>query len=217
MVAREDPEPQSRARRPPSVIRLIAAGQQEQHRRALGHAAWARAALDQQPGADGDAAGAAERHGRAERQLAQRHARPEPDRRALEHLQEGDHVADARQHLEPDREDHPADRHVHHRPTSCSPGTASSSPTTIATSIASEIRPCRRLRVALASSSSSSVLARRGCFVSAPPRSPSCHPARHEPARAPRPRRRRASAPTTRARSRCPAPTPGSTAATRPG
>ena len=70
------------------------------------------AALDQQPGADRDAARATERHGRAERQFAERDARTEPDGRAVEHLQEREDVAEAGEDLQPDADQQPAHAHV---------------------------------------------------------------------------------------------------------
>ena len=114
MRAREDAEEE---REPGEHQRdhVDGAGEQEQDRGALGDPARRRAALDEQPGADGDAAGSADRHRGAERELAQGDARAEADRRSFEDLQEGEHVAEAREDLEPDRGRNPPALHVRER------------------------------------------------------------------------------------------------------
>jgi hypothetical protein len=88
------------------------AGQEEQDGRAFGNTPGIAPALDEQPRADGDASHSAKRYGGAERELAERHARAEAQRRAFEHLQEGDQVADAREDLQPHAHEQPAGSHL---------------------------------------------------------------------------------------------------------
>ncbi len=107
----QDPDPQAESGQD-QRDHVDRAGQQEQHRRALGDPSWVAAALHQQPRADRDAAGATERDRRAERELAERDPRPEANRRSFEHLQEGQHVAQAGEDLEHDREHEPAAAHL---------------------------------------------------------------------------------------------------------
>lgn len=61
---------------------------------------------------DGDAARSAQRHRSAEGQLAERHPGPKADRRAVEHLEEGEHVPEAGEHLQPDRGSDPPGLHM---------------------------------------------------------------------------------------------------------
>jgi hypothetical protein len=86
--------------------------QQEQGRGTLGGPARRRASLDQQQHTDSLAGGPAERYGRVERQFGQRDSCAEPYRGPLKHLQEREHVAQARKDLENDRRHQPRRLHV---------------------------------------------------------------------------------------------------------
>jgi hypothetical protein len=80
----------------------------------LGDPAGLASALHQQPSPDRDAARSAQRDRRSERQLAEGHPSAESDRGAIEHLQEGQHIPQAGEDLESDRDQQPVDSHVCH-------------------------------------------------------------------------------------------------------
>jgi hypothetical protein len=97
------------------VITFDRAGEQEQDGGTLGNPGRPCPALDQQPRTDRDAPGASKRDGGPERELAERDATAEPDRRCLEHLQEGEHIRETGEDLERDRSSDPAELHVRQR------------------------------------------------------------------------------------------------------
>ena len=91
------------------------AREQKQHRRALGDATEGRTAFHEQPSSHRHAAHPAERDGGVERELGERHPGAEADRSALEDLEEGQHVPQAREDLEAHGGGHPPAVHPTHR------------------------------------------------------------------------------------------------------
>ncbi len=201
-------------------------GQQEQDRRALRDRGRVPAALDQQQAADRDAADAAQRYRRVERQLGQRDPRPETDRRALEHLQEREDVAGAGEDLEHDRHDHPAELHPRHRVgDALQAGHREQQPDRERDQAPSQIRLRHRLLPAAASCSAA---ARSSAAIASASRSSSAGGASSavsamvdysssDAGRNFQSTKSSGSARLTRVRSRSAAPTPGSSASTRRG
>ena len=87
------------------------AGQQKQHGGQVGHPCRSPASFDQQHRTGGDAPGATERHGGAEREFAEGDPRAEPDRGAIEDLEEREHIGRTREDLQRDRQQDQAGGH----------------------------------------------------------------------------------------------------------